>query len=126
MTIGDKIKELREEKGLTQTELGAIAGVTDKAVSTWEKGLREPRMGAVEKLSSYFNIPKSELLCLSDENPERSTPLTDKELDELRDDTQLLAMVRQIMGATPAERERMRAIYDLLKMNSADPVSRRY
>lgn len=115
MTIGDKIKELREEKGLTQTELGAIAGVTDKAVSTWEKGLREPRMGAVEKLSSYFNIPKSELLCLSDENPERSTPLTDKELDELRDDTQLLAMVRQIMGATPAERERMRAIYDLLK-----------
>lgn len=38
MSIADNIKRLRETYGLTQSELGAIAGVTDKAVSTWEIG----------------------------------------------------------------------------------------
>lgn len=52
MSIGENIKKLRESHGLTQSQLGDIAGVSDKAVSTWESGLREPRMGAVEKLHS--------------------------------------------------------------------------
>ena len=44
---------------MTQEEFGAIAGVTRSAVSQWEGGFSEPRMGNVEKLAAYFNIPKS-------------------------------------------------------------------
>lgn len=62
MSIGDNIRILRETHGLTQSELGRIAGVSDKAVSTWESGLRAPRMGAVQKLSEHFGIPKSQIL----------------------------------------------------------------
>lgn len=62
MSIADNIKLLREQHGLSQHELGEIAGVTDKAVSTWELGLKTPRMGAIEKLSQHFNIPKSRII----------------------------------------------------------------
>ena len=62
MSIGDNIRILRESHGLTQSELGRIAGVSDKAVSTWESGLRAPRMGAVQKISEHFGIPKSRIL----------------------------------------------------------------
>ena len=62
MSIGDNIRILRETHGLTQSELGRIAGVSDKAVSTWESGLRAPRMGAVQKISEHFGIPKSQIL----------------------------------------------------------------
>lgn len=62
MSIGDNIRRLREEHGLTQRELGVIAGVSDKAVSTWELGVKEPRMGAVTRLATYFGIPKSAIL----------------------------------------------------------------
>lgn len=62
MGIGDNIRRLRESHELTQRELGAIAGVSDKAVSTWEKGIKEPRMTAIQKLADYFGIPKSALL----------------------------------------------------------------
>lgn len=49
MDIKDNIKALRIKYKLTQTELGKIAGVSDKAVSTWEKGNALPRMGALQK-----------------------------------------------------------------------------
>lgn len=62
MSIGENIKRLRESRGLTQAQLGDAVGVSDKAVSTWESGKREPRMGVVEKLAVFFNVPKSVLL----------------------------------------------------------------
>lgn len=62
MAIGDNIKYLRTSHGLSQTELGKIAGVTDKAVSTWEKGEKTPRMGAIERMAAYFGVTKSYII----------------------------------------------------------------
>lgn len=62
MSIAENIKRIRLEHGLSQAELGKIAGVSDKAVSTWELGLKTPRMGAVEKMASYFSIAKSAIV----------------------------------------------------------------
>ncbi|MBR2674320.1 MAG: helix-turn-helix transcriptional regulator [Mogibacterium sp.] len=58
MSIGDNIKFLRESKNLTQIEFGKIAGVSDKAVSTWENGTAEPRMGAIQRIADYFGVSK--------------------------------------------------------------------
>ena len=62
MSIAENIKRIRLEHGLSQTELGKIAGVSDKAVSTWELGIKVPRMGAVEKMANYFGIAKSAIV----------------------------------------------------------------
>lgn len=62
MTIGENIKRLRIEHGLDQITLGKIAGVSDKAVSSWENNNSVPRMGAIEKMSRYFKIKKSDII----------------------------------------------------------------
>ena len=62
MSIGSNIRRLRTDAQLSQAELGKIAGVTDKAVSTWEADIKTPRMGAVEKMAAYFGVPKSAIL----------------------------------------------------------------
>ena len=62
MGISENIKILRERYRLSQRELGQIAGVSDKAVSTWEKGIKEPRMGAIQKMADYFGIQKSNII----------------------------------------------------------------
>ena len=62
MSIAENIKRIRTEHGLSQAELGKIAGVSDKAVSTWELGIKTPRMGAVEKMANYFGIAKSTIV----------------------------------------------------------------
>ncbi len=80
MTIGDNIKTLRERFDLTQAQLGEIAGVSDKAVSTWENGANVPRMGAIQKIADYFGIPKSEII---EGRQEEKKPT---QLDELREE----------------------------------------
>ena len=62
MKIGENIRRLRELHELTQRELGAIAGVSDKAVSTWENGSKAPRMTAIKRIAEYFGIPAGDLL----------------------------------------------------------------
>lgn len=62
MSIARNIKELRESHNLTQAELGKIAGVSDKAVSTWENGTAEPRMGAIQKIADHFHISKGSII----------------------------------------------------------------
>ena len=62
MSIAENIKRIREQFDLTQDELGEIAGVSGGAVSTWERGTAEPRMGAIQKIADHFNISKSDIV----------------------------------------------------------------
>lgn len=62
MPISENIKTLRRRYGLTQQELGEIAGVSGKAVSTWELGVKEPRMGAIQRIADHFAISKSSII----------------------------------------------------------------
>ena len=62
MSIAYNIKMLRTSHKLSQSELGKIAGVSDKAVSSWETGGKIPRMGAIQKIADYFGITKSDII----------------------------------------------------------------
>ena len=62
MTIGERIKALREQHDMTQIELAEICGVSDKAISTWENGKNIPRMGAIQKMADYVGISKSAII----------------------------------------------------------------
>ena len=62
MGLGGNIKRLRVEHGLTQEELGRIAGVSSMAVSQWENDRAVPRMGAVQRMADHFGISKSAVI----------------------------------------------------------------
>lgn len=62
MIIGDNIKRLRQIYDLSQKDLANIAGVTNKAVSAWETGVKEPRMGAIQKIADHFGFKKSNII----------------------------------------------------------------
>lgn len=62
MAISDNIYFLRNYLKLSQSEFGAMFGVSDKAVSTWEKGTREPRMGVIQKMADKFGLKKSDII----------------------------------------------------------------
>lgn len=68
MSIGRKIRQLRETSKLSQAELASALGVSDKAVSTWEMEKKTPRMGTLQALADYFGVSKSYLI--EDSQPE--------------------------------------------------------
>lgn len=67
--MGKFISLLRKEKGLTQQELAEKLGVTDKAVSKWERGIGCPDISLLVPISKIFDISINELL-LGEENKE--------------------------------------------------------
>lgn len=60
--IGKFIAECRKKQNLTQAQLGEKLGVTDKAVSKWENGLRLPDVTILNDLSNILNVTTTELL----------------------------------------------------------------
>lgn len=54
MTLGEKLKKLREEKGLTQKQVADKLGLESAAISKYEKDLREPNIESLLKLSDLF------------------------------------------------------------------------
>ncbi|MBP3040005.1 helix-turn-helix transcriptional regulator [Bacillaceae bacterium Marseille-Q3522] len=60
--IGEFITLLRKSKNMTQVELAEKLGITDKAVSKWEKGKSMPDISLLKPLSDIFAITVHELL----------------------------------------------------------------
>lgn len=58
MTYGERIRQGRETKGLTQEELAEVVGVSRQAVSKWEGDLSRPAAGKLVLLSETLDIPK--------------------------------------------------------------------
>ena len=61
-TLGTMIASLRKDNGMTQLELAEKMGVTDKAVSKWERDLSCPDVNTIPKLAEIFNISVDELM----------------------------------------------------------------
>jgi transcriptional regulator with XRE-family HTH domain len=55
------IKELREEKGLTQVEMAKLTGVSQQAVQQWETGHSSPRGSRLGKVASILGVDANTL-----------------------------------------------------------------
>lgn len=67
MNMGERIKQLRLEKGLTQEELGKYIGVKKAAIMKYEKGnVQNMKRTTIEILSKLFNVTPSYLMCLDE------------------------------------------------------------
>ncbi len=75
MTIGNRIKRARERlrPKPTQAQIGAAFGITDKAVSGWERGDAIPDLAKIAKLAKVLQVPCSWLLEGTGEPPPPDT-----------------------------------------------------
>ena len=75
-SLGMMISSLRKEKGMTQVELAQQMGVTDKAVSKWERDLSYPDINSIPKLAEVFGICVDELMQMKTESQKKDiTPM---------------------------------------------------
>lgn len=60
--FGDRLKELRKNKNLTQEDIGTFCGVGNATISNWEKNLTDPPIEIIIKLANYFGVSVDYLL----------------------------------------------------------------
>lgn len=59
--MGEKIRALREAKGLSQKELAEALGVDQTAISAWEKNKNEPTLFNLRRLCDVLGVQPAEL-----------------------------------------------------------------
>lgn len=61
----NRLKEIRQEKKLSQKDLTKKLSISQQAISLYEKGDREPKLETWQKLADFFNVPVDYLLGIS-------------------------------------------------------------
>lgn len=55
-TVGNNIKRIREEKGMTQKELGVLCGMSESQIGQYENGYRSPKFETVLKIANALEV----------------------------------------------------------------------
>ena len=61
-----RLRELRNERGLSQNGLSEILNVDQRTISNWEKAVREPDFDMLIRIAKFFDVPTDYLLGLID------------------------------------------------------------
>lgn len=61
-SMGEIISTLRKEKGMTQKDIADKLGITDKAVSKWERDVAFPDTATIPKLAEILGVSVEELM----------------------------------------------------------------
>lgn len=83
--IADKIRNLREQTGITQTELAKKLGITRSSVNAWEMGISVPSTQYIVLLSSIFKVSTDYLLGVDVSVSINATGLTDEDIRIVHD-----------------------------------------
>jgi transcriptional regulator with XRE-family HTH domain len=87
-TFGERLKELRVAKGLTQQQLSDASGLSQNGISQWELGKREPDWSAVRALAKALGVSceafETDDQASEDSEPQgRGSPKKDTEAEEV-------------------------------------------
>lgn len=92
--IGDKIKELRLQNGLTQKSLGEKCGIAEPTIRKYELGKLNPKVGTIKKIADALNVPVSEIIDWSK---------YDEQYPYLADEVKLIESVENKYGKSSGE-----------------------
>lgn len=68
--IAQNLTKFLNRSGKTQIDLANYMEVSQATVSNWCKGLKLPRMDKIDKICSFFNISRSDLMNDEEDNPQ--------------------------------------------------------
>ncbi|MBR1984585.1 MAG: helix-turn-helix transcriptional regulator [Clostridia bacterium] len=64
--FGERLKELREEKGLSYRQLAKELGVSSSSINSWEKEIRVASIDNLLTICKYFNVSSDYMIGLED------------------------------------------------------------
>lgn len=79
MTIGEKIKQLRKEKDITQEKLAEYLHISYQAISKWENNTASPDLSLIVPLANFFGVTTDTLFCRDEEEQKKEIEALQKE-----------------------------------------------
>lgn len=114
MDFKERLKDLRIRKGLSQRELGKRLGITNSAISMYERGEREPDYETLEAIADLFNVDIAYLLGKEDISTYLFTPQQSDLLVKLSADDELYALVEKVVNGSSDQKKRLLQMAELM------------
>jgi len=94
MSLGKNIANFRKAKGITQTELGELLGVSNQAVSKWEMEMTMPDVMLLPEIAKVLDVDLNDLYGTNKEVPEFSGPVSISETNT--QDKRILNIIAEV------------------------------
>lgn len=102
MIFSERLRELREAKGLSMIALSQKIGVSDAAICKWENATNEPKASYIYLLAEFFEVTTDYLLGLEDELGIKKFSAPTKKEPRSIEETELLSL----FGSLPPDLQR--------------------
>ncbi len=88
MRFSDNLRNLRLDRKMTQMKLAEGLETSQSAITSWERGTREPDFRTIQRIADFFGVPLSALLPYSDEGNDDTDRIA-RIVDSMRNDPEL-------------------------------------
>lgn len=106
----DKLKKIRQSKGLTQAELGKILGISQALVGQYESGRRHPKPQTIQRFAMALNVSINDLRddnsIFLEELSEQMSCITDCLLVEAEQENILISNYRKLNATGKSEAQK--------------------
>jgi len=109
MTTGKRLRELRKKKGLNQSEVGEIIGLSYSAISSIEQDRSEITSGALKKIADFFEV-SADYLLTGKENEGTISADEQAVIELYRNDTELRSGLKTLLDVKKKVMWRINAV----------------
>lgn len=108
MDLSDRLKKLRHDRGLYQSDVAEKIGVSTAMISSYESGNKKPQIDKLNKLAAFYGVSVDYLLGQSEYSTEN------QELDKWFEDNDVRMIARKMSHMTPDDKVRLKEMVKLL------------
>ena len=126
INIGDNLKQLRLQKGLTQEQLADVFGVSAQAVSRWENNTSYPDITLLPGLAIYFNTSVDAIVGMDEIRKEETLRKIHGEINDLVISGQTdkaVALIRDSLKIYPNDSGLLMSLGETLAHQKDDPAA---
>ena len=118
--IGEAIRKLRRDRGLSQTELADRCGLTSLHISGFENGERRPNLDQLEKIADTFGVDMAYFL----RKKQDIAGMTEEELFNcVNDNLQMILLMRKVLPFSSEKMAVMLSVADALSRHGGGELS---
>lgn len=117
MTLGERLRSLREKAGFTQKELANRLKVPNQNISNYERDFRQPDYETLQRLADFYDVSIDYLLGRSDKATYKGILISEEDIEMLKffKDPETGLFFKEMKEAPADQLEEMRQIWEVLK-----------